>query len=506
MNDSNEFTVGVKLNLASVALSVVSGQLRPDYLSSPAGQSFTRLCFERRLVRRLFVSVAARQWAVQAHLQWLEDALNVMRGLRDGVVWMRDDAVLNDYAIADRLSHWWLKHPSLVVKDANDQTLLWAISRAAIEVWLRHEINNGPSQSGPDSPGAFTKQAMDYLSQAIATAQALLLEPSNRTIPRQQAALKFPADLMQATQAAGVDHTLQPPLAVSCVPAAQTLDAWLAAPPHSVHSLALQAVPVPASTAYQRVNGQRFVLAVATREPEASFHTDTATGLSLNRLKSAFGHHARLHLFADNKEGLPKLYNHVIDQAGDDDVVVFMHDDLWLDDHYMLLRLQEALTYFDVVGVAGNRNRLPHQPAWLWPSKKGTWDTPANMLGRVAHPSRQSRQIINERMQGTAPSNAKDEEAMSLAPVSAYGASMAGARLMDGVLLCAKAGVLKAANVRFDTRFGFHFYDLDFCRQCEAAGLRMGVYPLALTHLSPGGFNSPAWYSALGTYTSKWGD
>lgn len=506
MNDPNEFTVGVKLNLAFVALRVISCKPRPDYLSSPAGQSFTRLYFERRLVRRLFVSVAAQQWPAQAQLQWLEDALKVMRGQFDGVVWMRDDAVLNDYAIADRLSHWWFKHPSLVVNDAKDQALLWAVSRAAIEMWLRHEMNNSASASAPASPDAFTKQAMAYLSQAIGTAQALLVALNNLAKPKKKAALKFPADLMQATQAAGVHHTLQPPLAVSCVPADQTPDAWLAASPHSVHSLALQAVPVPASRAYQRVNSQRFVLAVATREPEAGFHTDTATGLSLSRLKSAFGHPTRLQLFADNKEGLPKLYNQVIDQAGDDDVVVFMHDDLWLDDHYILLRLKEALAHFDVVGVAGNRNRLPHQPAWLWPSKKGTWDTPANMLGRVAHPSRQSRQSINERAQDTAPSNAKDEETMTLAPVSNYGASMAGARLMDGVLLCAKAGVLKAANIRFDTRFGFHFYDLDFCRQCEAAGLRMGVYPFALTHMSPGGFSSPAWFSALGTYTGKWGD
>ena len=75
---------------------------------------------------------------------------------------------------------------------------------------------------------------------------------------------------------------------------------------------------------------------------------------------------------------------------------------------------------------------------------------------------------------------------------------------MDGLLLAARRDTLVARDVRFDERFLFHFYDLDFCRTARARGLKLGTWPLAVTHQSGGAFGSPGWKSAYQTYLAKW--
>jgi len=65
---------------------------------------------------------------------------------------------------------------------------------------------------------------------------------------------------------------------------------------------------------------------------------------------------------------------------------------------------------------------------------------------------------------------------------------------------------LQLAGVRLDPNFSFHFYDLDFCRSAEAAGLRIGTWPIAITHASGGAsLQSPAWAESVERYLHKWG-
>ena len=65
---------------------------------------------------------------------------------------------------------------------------------------------------------------------------------------------------------------------------------------------------------------------------------------------------------------------------------------------------------------------------------------------------------------------------------------------------------LQHPGVRFDSNFGFHFYGLDFCRSAVAAGLRIGTWPIAITHASRGeSVQSPAWAESLQRYLHKWG-
>ena len=58
--------------------------------------------------------------------------------------------------------------------------------------------------------------------------------------------------------------------------------------------------------------------------------------------------------------------------------------------------------------------------------------------------------------------------------------------------------------MRFDERFPFHFYDLDFCRSARANGLRLGTWPITLTHQSGGRFGIPEWRKAYADYLNKW--
>ena len=89
--------------------------------------------------------------------------------------------------------------------------------------------------------------------------------------------------------------------------------------------------------------------------------------------------------------------------------------------------------------------------------------------------------------------------------VSYYGPSPRPVRLLDGLFLAARAGTLQRSGVRFDPALGFHFYDLDFCRAAEAAGLSLGTWPIALTHASTGAsIRSPAWAQAAALYQRKW--
>ena len=93
------------------------------------------------------------------------------------------------------------------------------------------------------------------------------------------------------------------------------------------------------------------------------------------------------------------------------------------------------------------------------------------------------------------------------ARLTRFGVSPSPVALLDGVLLAARAGRLQNSGVRFDPRLAFHHYDLDFCRSASAAGLRIGTWPIALTHASRGeSVLSPAWTESVEIYLRKWGE
>jgi hypothetical protein len=220
-------------------------------------------------------------------------------------------------------------------------------------------------------------------------------------------------------------------------------------------------------------------LVCATRASAAAFATDTALGRCLPLYRWPF---VQLRLFPSNTAGLAALYNSVLRECETDPaIVVFVHDDVHLLDFFWPERIVAGLAAFDLIGVAGNRRRLPRQPGWLFVDAQQTRDAAEHLSGVVAH--------------GTAwpPSS-----------IDYYGPPGVEVRIIDGVLMAAHSETLRARGLTFDTSFDFHFYDVDFCRQAEAANLRMGTWPIQLMHESVGDFRTPAWHSAYAQYLAKW--
>lgn len=219
----------------------------------------------------------------------------------------------------------------------------------------------------------------------------------------------------------------------------------------------------------------------ATRRTPEEFRSSTALGRSLPRLR--YNPTIASRVTTENTTGLPTLYNRAIDADNEHDILVFVHDDVFIDDYFIGQRVVEGLKSFDVIGLAGTRRRLPGQHTWASVEEEGFSFDKKYLSGLLAH--------------GKAPDNFA---------VTLYGAAPAPCELLDGVFLAARKSKLRAAGVRFDERFKFHFYDLDFCRAAREAGLRLGTWPIAVTHESVGVFGSPSWHEAKAKYFEKWGD
>ena len=220
----------------------------------------------------------------------------------------------------------------------------------------------------------------------------------------------------------------------------------------------------------------RLRLMAASRLDTEAFAKGTLLGRSL-----ALPVHAELErcISFNNSSPLADTYNRGLAEAHDDSLVVFCHDDLWLGDAPLEPALREALSRFDLVGVAGNGRRVSLQQAWWLDPKTGTWDHP-HLVGQLRH---------------------GDPESSLLNP---YGPTPAPALLLNGVFMAGRAGVLRRAGLAFDPQLPFHFYDLDFCRAAERAGLRIGVWPLDLIHASGGAAFTPTWRASYVFYRQKW--
>jgi GT2 family glycosyltransferase len=218
------------------------------------------------------------------------------------------------------------------------------------------------------------------------------------------------------------------------------------------------------------------IFVCATRAKPEEFAA-TPTGQSIARIRLAA--RVKLALAAQNRAGLPSVYNRVIQESFRDHILVFVHDDVWIDDVFFVNHLMAGLRDYEVVGVAGNRRLLPEAPAWSFKNDQMEWDK-ENLSGVVCH--------------GPKPCGVP----------SVYGPVPAGVELLDGVLLAAWGSTLMDAGVRFDERFDFHFYDLDFSRSAKQAGLKLGTFAAGITHVSGGSFGSASWRAGLAKYRQKW--
>ena len=219
----------------------------------------------------------------------------------------------------------------------------------------------------------------------------------------------------------------------------------------------------------------------SSREAQESFGL-TPLGRSIRRLRKP----PKLSLtFSNNGElGLPDVYNAAIKAADDSDTLLFVHDDVVIGDLDVEETLDRALEQYDIVGVAGGVRRAAGQVTWF------------GLLGQI------DKAVRAGRLSGAVGHVIEEKGEFSV-----YGPAPRGVMLLDGVFLAVNAKTLRATGARFDPQFRYHFYDLDFCRQAEVEGLRIGTWFIPIIHrCKPGGYESPEWAAARDLYWKKWED
>lgn len=281
--------------------------------------------------------------------------------------------------------------------------------------------------------------------------------------------------LAEDTAAARANAPESPPASTRApAPAAPDVSSPVAAAPASAPITSIVLTSVTPSTC------KPIRLVCATRCSRERFLTDTALGRSLHLYAGLPD--VQLQLFDNNTRGLSSIYNAALEDAKQNPaILVFVHDDVWMSDIFWHERIRESLGRFDVVGLAGNVRRLPRQPAWAFASADLRWDERKYLSGTVAHGK------------GFPSTN-----------VAIFGPSGQECKLLDGLMLIADSETLVSREVRFDERFKFHFYDMDFCRQAELKGLRMGTWPLGVVHESGGAFGTASWREGYDAYLKKY--
>ncbi len=190
----------------------------------------------------------------------------------------------------------------------------------------------------------------------------------------------------------------------------------------------------------------------------------------------------------ENAFGLGEVYNRFLTPKHAREIVAFVHDDVAIDDYFIRQRLNEAMKQFDVVGVAGNMQAESDDVSWAFEFR----GRDEERLYPIAH----------NRFSGAVAHLQEDAQRV----VSHFGPTPMPCQRLDGCFIAVNVARILDAGVRFDEQFRFHAYDVDFSRAAVEAGLRVGTWPIAITHGSEGNFHSDSWREAALRYRAKWSE
>jgi hypothetical protein len=160
----------------------------------------------------------------------------------------------------------------------------------------------------------------------------------------------------------------------------------------------------------------------------------------------------------DGINSLTEIYNMGLSDS-ENDIVVFMHDDLILETPNMtpkIVKLFEKHLEYGIIGIAGTDNLL----SGMW------WQSRENMFGVVGH-LYEGKRHVNHYSKGVFNDVLKDVV------------------IVDGLFFIVHKGRIKK---KFNEEFvGFHFYDIPFCVENFLEGVKIGVTTkFGVTHKSIG--------------------
>lgn len=165
----------------------------------------------------------------------------------------------------------------------------------------------------------------------------------------------------------------------------------------------------------------------------------------------------------NNTTPICKAYNKVIIDViteGEYDNIVFLHDDVCIEDRHLTEKVDKYLQQYDIIGLAGGNGMEIRKPClWHIMCKE--------RFGTVGHYLKHNN---NTHWYGTT-----------------FGVSQQRVAVIDGLFIGVKASVFKKLQLMFDEDLpGFHHYDIKFCMDANALKFKIGVVPILVTHMSPG--------------------
>jgi len=170
-----------------------------------------------------------------------------------------------------------------------------------------------------------------------------------------------------------------------------------------------------------------------------------------------------------NSKTVPCAYNEGlarIPALAEDDIVVFMHDDLRIVDP----RFEQKLTAspYAVTGIAGGTNyTFDDYSVKLWPLAAGH----NNFRGRILHPNQDKKADVGFFLDQFGPEGST--------------------AVIDGCLMAVRGYVLE--RLRFTESLTRWYYDYDFSLNAGKAGFSIGALHLAAAHLSHGSGSPERW-------------
>jgi len=163
----------------------------------------------------------------------------------------------------------------------------------------------------------------------------------------------------------------------------------------------------------------------------------------------------------NNKEPLPVIYNQYLTKntLKNHDIVVFAHDDLYVDDLKIKGKLDLASNGLDIIGLAGCLNPKIKKPAlWHLMSDQRDW------RGYVAHTTVKEG-VIN---------------------MTSFGPTPSRTAIVDGLFIGVNLKSVLDAEWKFNENFSFHHYDVASCIDANKLKLKVGVIPINVVHDSAG--------------------
>jgi len=186
----------------------------------------------------------------------------------------------------------------------------------------------------------------------------------------------------------------------------------------------------------------------------------------------------RVIIFYENKKGLSEVYNSLITEENKNKIILFVHDDVVLEDIFLYEKLNKAITKYDIVGLAGAvtcRVDAEH-PAWHLMADRSDY------VGEVAHCDKNGKVWT-----------------------TVFGPTESRALVIDGLFIAVNVSRALETGWRFDSDFSFHFYDISSCLLAYRKKMKVGVTPIRVVHHGLGdSMNTQAWRDGAVKFKEKW--